>query len=154
MEHIFYYKTPLGGLAIFDDEEAITGVHLCGHAPENAEKEASSLAQLACGQLNEYFAGRRKSFDLPLHLKGTDFQRKVWNALREIPYGETRSYKQIAEEINHPKACRAVGGANHNNPVLIIVPCHRVIGSNKSLTGFGCGLPAKEFLLNLEKENS
>lgn len=153
MEHLYYHTTPLGGLVISDDGQAVTGVRLCASPPKHAEAVPSPPALLACTQLDAYFSGKRKSFDLPLDLKGTEFQRRVWRALREIPYGETRSYKQIAEASGNPKACRAVGGASHRNPVLIIVPCHRVIGSDKSLTGFGCGLSAKEFLLRLEREN-
>lgn len=102
-------------------------------------------------QLSEYFEGRREHFDLPLLLHGTEFQKKVWNALCQIPYGQTRTYKQIAEYIDNPKACRAVGMANNKNPLMIIVPCHRVIGSNGSLTGYAGGLDIKEELLSIEK---
>lgn len=102
-------------------------------------------------QLTEYEKGSRKVFDLPLHLKGTEFQLKVWNALLEIPYGETRSYQQIAQRIGQPKALRAVGGACNRNPIGIIVPCHRVIGKNGKLTGYAGGLFYKELLLNHEK---
>ena len=108
------------------------------------------LLKKAVKQLDEYFAGRRKEFNLPLSMKGTAFQKKVWAALQEIPYGETRSYGDIAKAIGKPKAARAVGMANNRNPVSIIVPCHRVIGSNGSLVGYGGGLKAKEFLLKLE----
>lgn len=103
-------------------------------------------------QLTEYEKGIRKSFDLPLHLKGTEFQKQVWNALLEIPYGETRSYQEIAIRIGKPKALRAVGGACNRNPIGIIVPCHRVIGKNGSLTGYAGGLSYKELLLNHEKD--
>ncbi len=103
-------------------------------------------------QLTEYENGIRKSFDLPLHLKGTEFQKQVWNALLEIPYGETRSYQEIAIRIGKPKALRAVGGACNRNPIGIIVPCHRVIGKNGSLTGYAGGLSYKELLLNHEKD--
>ena len=103
-------------------------------------------------QLTEYEKGIRKSFDLPLHLKGTEFQKQVWNALLEIPFGETRSYQEIAIRIGKPKALRAVGGACNRNPIGIIVPCHRVIGKNGSLTGYAGGLSYKELLLNHEKD--
>lgn len=103
-------------------------------------------------QLTEYENGTRKVFELPLHLKGTDFQRQVWNALLEIPYGETRSYQEIAIRIGKPKALRAVGGACNRNPIGIIVPCHRVIGKNGSLTGYAGGLSYKELLLKHEKD--
>lgn len=101
-------------------------------------------------QLNEYFEGKRKSFSLPLDFKGTGFQQKVWHALLSIPFGETRSYGEIAKQIGHPKASRAVGAANGKNPISIIAPCHRVIGTNGKLTGFAGGLKTKAVLLNLE----
>ena len=114
----------------------------------------SIRAQLAYDYVHsEYFDGKRKIFDLPLKPEGTEFQLKDWNALREIPYGETRSYKDIAIAIGNPKACRAVGTANHNNPISIIIPCHRVIGSDGSLTGYGGGLDKKTYLLELEQKN-
>ena len=106
-------------------------------------------------QLKEYFRGVRKEFDIPLDI-GNDrpgFSRRVWSQLRKIPYGETCSYRTIAERVGRPKAYRAVGQANHRNPIAIVIPCHRVIGSNGTLTGFGGGLNTKEFLLNLEQEH-
>lgn len=103
-------------------------------------------------QLNEYLQGRRKYFDLPLDLRGTPFQLRVWEELRKIPYGETASYGQVAAAVGVPKGARAVGMANHANPVLLAVPCHRIIGSNGALVGFGCGLDLKQKLLDLEKE--
>ncbi|MCV7193932.1 methylated-DNA--[protein]-cysteine S-methyltransferase [Mycolicibacterium brumae] len=106
----------------------------------------------AVAQLDEYFSGRRREFDIPLELAGTAFQRRVWAALRTIPYGETRSYGEIAEQIGSPNASRAVGLANGHNPVSVIVPCHRVIGANGSLTGYGGGLERKKALLALERE--
>ena len=102
-------------------------------------------------QMGEYFEGKRKEFDLPLRPEGTDFQKKVWNALLEIPFGETRSYQDIANAVGSPKACRAVGMANHQNPIIIVIPCHRVIGKNGKLVGYGGGLSMKEKLLLLEK---
>jgi methylated-DNA-[protein]-cysteine S-methyltransferase len=104
----------------------------------------------AARQLNEYFAGERTDFDLPLSLDGTGFQRTVWSGLQDIPYGETISYGELARRIGQPTASRAVGLANGRNPVSIVVPCHRVVGSNGSLTGYGGGLPRKQFLLGLE----
>ena len=101
-------------------------------------------------QLGEYFAGKRDQFTLPLHFNGTEFQRKVWHALTTIPFGETRSYAQIAVQVGSPQAVRAVGAANGRNPISIIAPCHRVIGANGKLTGFAGGLEAKAFLLRLE----
>lgn len=113
------------------------------------EKESETIRQ-ATSQLDEYFAGKRKEFGLKLRLVGTDFQKSVWRALMEIPYGETRSYMQIAERIGNPKGVRAVAQTIGANGLSIIVPCHRVIGANHSLTGFAGGLEAKRFLLNLE----
>lgn len=104
----------------------------------------------AAGQLREYFAGSRKWFDIPLALRGTPFQVKVWQALLEVPYGETRSYKQIAERIGSPKAVRAVGGSNNRNPVPLIVPCHRIIGAGGALVGYAGGMYVKTFLLEHE----
>ena len=105
-------------------------------------------------QLDEYFAGNRKQFDIPIKLDGTDFQINVWKELLKIPYGETCSYLDIAKRIGNPKASRAVGMANNKNKIIIIVPCHRVIGSNKKLVGYACGLEVKEKLLELERKNS
>lgn len=102
-------------------------------------------------QLDEYAHGRRQEFDLPMRLVGTAFQSQVWNALRTIPYGETRTYGEIAAQIGHPKASRAVGAACGKNPILLLVPCHRVVGHNGSLTGFAAGLELKQMLLNLEQ---
>ncbi|WP_173913058.1 methylated-DNA--[protein]-cysteine S-methyltransferase [Acinetobacter sp. Marseille-Q1618] len=102
-------------------------------------------------QLNEYFAGQRQKFDVPLDFEGTEFQQKVWQALLTIPFGETRSYKQIAEQIGNLKAVRAVGAANGKNPISIIAPCHRVVGTNGKLVGFAGGLENKDILLKIEK---
>lgn len=104
----------------------------------------------AARQLEEYFGGRRKAFELPLDLRGTPFQQKVWSSLARIPYGEVRSYKQVAEDIGSPKAVRAVGGANNRNPLAIIIPCHRVIGTDGTMTGYGGGLHVKHTLLRHE----
>ena len=105
-------------------------------------------------QLKEYFGGKRKIFDLPLKPEGTEFQLRDWDALRRIPYGETRSYKDIAEEIDCPKGFRAVGMANNKNPIGIIIPCHRVVGANGKLVGYAGGMEKKEFLLELEKQKA
>jgi methylated-DNA-[protein]-cysteine S-methyltransferase len=112
--------------------------------------QCEDTLKTVCEQLQNYFNGERVDFDVPLDLAGTPFQQKVWGALKEIQYGETRSYKQIAESIGAPKAVRAIGGANNQNPVPIIVPCHRVIGSNGAMVGYGGGLDKKELLLSLE----
>ena len=98
-----------------------------------------------------YFSKKRKSFDIPIKLEGTEFQKRVWDALIQIPYGKTCTYKDIAEKIGNPKACRAVGGANNKNPIMIIVPCHRVIGKNGDLVGYAGGIEVKQKLLDLEQ---
>jgi len=113
----------------------------------------SPVLQQAKNQLEEYFAGARQTFDLPLKLYGTDFYKSVWQALADIPYGETETYGQLARRVGCPKGSRAVGQANHNNPIAIILPCHRVVGSGGRLTGFGGGLPRKETLLALEAQH-
>jgi methylated-DNA-[protein]-cysteine S-methyltransferase len=153
-----YLNSPIGDLLLAGDDD---GLSLIGfpqgkmrHDPEPDwifnEKPFAAARQ----QLEEYFAGNRKEFDLPLHLSGTDFQVQVLEELQRIPYGETTSYGDIAKRIGRPKAMRAVGAANGRNPIPIIVPCHRVIGSSGDLTGFGGGLDTKEALLRLEAENS
>jgi len=117
--------------------------------PINRNDQHPILCEAEC-QLREYFAGERQQFDMPYDTVGTEFQKKVWQALLTIPFGETRSYQQIAEQIGNPKAVRAVGAANGKNPLSIMAPCHRVIGSNGKLTGFAGGLTVKAFLLELE----
>jgi methylated-DNA-[protein]-cysteine S-methyltransferase len=108
----------------------------------------------AVRQLSEYFAGERKEFDFPLAPEGTEFQRAVWKRLQEIPYGQTISYGELARRVGNPKASRAVGAANGKNPIPIVIPCHRVIGADGKLTGFGGGLPIKEALLAIERSSS
>ena len=116
-------------------------------------EEETILIKETAKQLSEYFNGKRRVFDLPLDLEGTAFQVKVWQELQKIPYGQTRSYKQIVKAINNPKAYRAVGNANNHNRIMIVIPCHRVIGSNNNLVGYAGGLNMKEMLLSLEKCN-
>lgn len=118
----------------------------------DVENEYSPLSNLAYNQVCEYLKGSRKIFDFPYILLGTDFQKKVWDAICQIPYGETRTYKQIAEAVNSPKASRAVGMANNKNPIIIAVPCHRVIGKHGKLMGYAGGLDMKKALLDLEKK--
>jgi len=144
--------TPIGELMLTaDDDGALTGVNLPNRHPDPAgwERDDELLAD-ARRQLTEYFAGERTTFDLPLRPAGAPFQLRVWEALLRIPYGETVSYGEIAREIGHPTASRAVGAANGRNPIAIVVPCHRVIGANGSLTGYGGGLECKRALLDLE----
>ena len=120
-------------------------------SPDVAVTKWTPFLRDAAKEINEYLSGKRKKFDIPIKLYGTDFQLSVWNALLTIPYGETRSYRDIAQQIGNAKACRAVGMANNRNPIAIIVPCHRVIGADGSLTGFGGGLELKQQLLELER---
>lgn len=118
------------------------------------ENKETVLLKRAAFELEEYFNGTRRTFNIPLEPEGTEFQRKVWNALREISFGETASYGQIAQRIGNPKASRAVGMACNRNPILIMIPCHRVIGAEGKLVGFGCGLEMKEKLLDIERNET
>jgi methylated-DNA-[protein]-cysteine S-methyltransferase len=150
-----YLDTPIGVLLIVGDDDAVRRIEFPRNGkPGRPEADWQESARGAVGeairQLREYFAGRRSEFELPLAPEGTEFQRTVWNRLREIPYGETISYGELAKRVGNPKASRAVGAANGQNPIPIVIPCHRVIGSNGKLTGFGGGLPVKEALLALE----
>ena len=139
--------SPIGALTLTEEACQITGLHFGGAPGAN---DVSPLLDEAEAQLQAYFAGVRTTFDLPLAPKGTPFQRAVWDALRAIPCGETRTYAQIAAAVGNPKACRAVGMANNRNPIAILIPCHRVIGTNGSLTGYAGGLAVKKALLALE----
>lgn len=153
LKSIFIYETKIGRIAIAEENNAITEVLFYNEEKEiNCQKnlKETHLIKEGYNQIQEYLSGKRKIFNLPLALKGTEFQLKVWNALKTIPYGETRSYKDIAILINREKAARAVGMANNRNPISIIIPCHRVIGSNGKLVGYGGGLNIKEYLLKLE----
>lgn len=145
----FVYKTEIGPLTIASDGEAITAVHF-GAEPRAALRR-TELTDRAASEIEEYLSGKRTRFDLPLSPEGTAFQKRVWNALLDIPYGETRSYRQIAERAGSPKAFRAVGMANNHNPIAILIPCHRVIGSDGSLVGYAAGLEIKKRLLALER---
>ena len=149
----YIYETPFGKVMIASDGKYITYVKNIAGKLEFSTQKPDKLTDMAAEQLSEYFAGKRMVFDIPLAPYGTGFQEKVWKALQKIPYGETRSYRQIAEAVNSPKACRAVGMANNKNPIWIIIPCHRVIGADGSLTGYGGGLEMKEKLLRLENDN-
>ena len=153
MKRFVVVQSPVGDLALTEENGALTGLYF-GRRSLEGEEGLTALLERASRQLEEYFAGKRKQFDLPLSLRGTEFQRQVWAALRDIPYGETRSYGQIAQAVGRPKAVRAVGMANHRNPISIIVPCHRVVGADGSLTGYGGGLENKKFLLALERGGS
>ncbi len=150
------YQSPVGILKISEEGGKITG--LCLYRGETGGiggrmLQGCELLCRACGQLDEYFAGTRKQFDLPIGYSGTPFQERVWGALRKIPYGETRSYEDIAISAGSPRAVRAVGQANHNNQLLLLVPCHRVIHKNGDISGFACGIEVKRYLLALEAGN-
>ena len=151
-----YHRTPIGELLLAGDGDHLSllgfpnGKMKRRHDSDWSNDEAPF--QVVCSQLDAYFAGELKVFDLPLMPKGTKFQEAVWQALTEIPYGETWSYGQLAAHIGKPKASRAVGAANGVNPIPVIIPCHRVIGSSGKLTGFGGGLETKQALLELEGE--
>lgn len=146
----YSYVTEVGDLWIVERDGAITNISFS--KPDNFLVEETPLLQEVNRQLKEYFAKERKSFDLPLNPSGTAFQKMAWDSLTKIPYGETRSYKEQAILVGNPKAVRAVGMANNHNPIAIVIPCHRVLGSDGSLTGYAGGLEIKRFLLNLEKQ--
>ena len=161
---IQYYSSPCGEiiLASVDDELCLCDwnempcsernkLRLSRYMKAVFKIETSPILELSKKQLNEYFTGSRRTFDIPLHPIGTDFQKKVWRMLMTIPYGETRTYKEIAELAGNPQAFRAVGMANNNNPIAIIVPCHRVVGADGSLTGYAGGTDIKQWLLDHEK---
>jgi len=145
-------ETNIGPLGIAEKDQRLTHLFFRqAKVPEGAITKWTPFLRSVAAEVKEYLSGKRQQFDIQLKLEGTDFQRSVWNALLTIPYGETRSYRDIAEQIGNAKACRAVGMANHRNPIAIIVPCHRVIGADGSLTGFGGGLELKQQLLELEQ---
>jgi methylated-DNA-[protein]-cysteine S-methyltransferase len=145
-----YAPSPIGDLLLVASEEALLEVHFPpSRTPDDAPRDDMRLAAVV-GQLAEYFAGTRKQFDVSLAPRGTAFQLEVWRMLQRIPYGETRSYADVARSIGRPSATRAVGAANGANPIPIIIPCHRVIGTSGSLTGFGGGIAVKRRLLDLE----
>lgn len=152
-----YMKSPLGVLKITASDTAVTAVERISEKERPAgvddKTTGNRLIRQCREELQEYFAGCRQSFDVPLTPSGTPFQQRVWKALCQIPYGQTRTYGEVARMAGNPKASRAVGMANHHNPILILIPCHRVIGADGSLTGYAAGLETKEYLLQMEKEN-
>ena len=143
-------KTPIGDICILEENNKIIGLTLDNEKYCYTEKNTEILNETE-KQLNEYFWGKRKKFNVPINPKGTEFQKQVWNELLKIPYGQTKSYSDIAKNIKNPLAYRAVGLANNKNPIPIIIPCHRIIGKHGNLTGYRDGLLLKAFLLNLEK---
>jgi len=154
--YTFDYDSPVGILEISGTAEAIYELNFTDKKQiENTLNESHPAILHQCSsQLDEYFQGKRKNFTIPYVLEGTDFQKKVWHALTEIPYGKTGSYQDIAIAVNSEKAVRAVGSANGKNKISIIIPCHRIIGANGKLTGYGGGLWRKEWLLKHEKEKA
>ncbi|WP_415911981.1 methylated-DNA--[protein]-cysteine S-methyltransferase [Neptuniibacter sp. QD37_11] len=146
-------NTALGSLLIKANNSAITSIHFLQDNETVPELLGNALTNQCVSELSEYFAGKRVRFDVPLAPDGTKFQQSVWNALNEIPYGKTCSYGEVAKKIGNPKAARAIGMANNRNPIPIIIPCHRVLGSNGNLTGYAGGLENKSYLLNLETKD-
>ena len=143
-----FYNSKAGLLTIYEENDVITGIYWQRRGDiQNENKNLSYIAKWCINELDDYFNKRLMRFTVPIRLKGTDFQMLVWEELQKIPYGETVSYKYIAESINNPKAVRAVGAANSKNPISIIVPCHRVIASNGKLSGYAGGVDAKSFLI-------
>ena len=154
MKYIWYYEMPIGTIAIAEEDAEITHILFDGDMSlDDYEKKETKTIQKTARQLKAYFAGELKVFDVPLALNGTPFQKQVWQALMEIPYGQTCSYKDIAIKIGNPKAVRAVGMANNKNKIPIIIPCHRVIGASGKLVGYAGGLSVKQQLLDLEERN-
>ena len=145
-----YYESPIGFIEITANEKEIISIYFVDSANKNLNKN-SSIIELCLNDLDEYFKGKITRFSFPFNFSGTDFQNKVWNELLNIPYGETISYAELSGRIKNPLAIRAVGTANGRNPISIVVPCHRVIGSNNNLIGYGGGLWRKKWLLDHEK---
>lgn len=144
-----YYDSIIGAIKIGVSDGTVCEIEITDCLGESAP---SALADRAFKEISEYLNGKRKAFDFPISPKGTDFQKKVWSALSEIPYGETKTYGEIAAGIGNPQAARAVGNACNKNPLLLAVPCHRVLGADGSLTGFAAGIEVKKRLLRLEKK--
>ena len=152
MTDSYTFNTPIGFLTIREEEQKLTELFWEAKSVQTMKNELhSDFLYEVYTQVNEYLTGRRKQFDVPLKYQGTQFQQSVWQELQKIPYGETRSYQEIAIGIGNEKAVRAVGQANNKNPIMIIIPCHRVIHKNGDITGFACGLEVKQYLLELEK---
>lgn len=144
--------TPLGPMLAVEEEGFLTALDFVKDNDISEHQDDSPLLLRVKEELTQYFAGQRREFSIPLKPRGTAFQQAVWAQLQVIPYGQTRSYADVAQTIGKPKAVRAVGGANHNNPISILIPCHRVIGKSGQLTGYGGGLERKEALLSLERK--
>ena len=152
-QHKYIYTHKYSNLLLIANDKSILKIEFINQEIPKIKPSVNEIMKMAIQQLDEYFSGNRTTFDIPIAFDGTDFQNKVWNALYRIPYGETRSYQDIAIAIGNPKASRAIGNANHENPIPIIIPCHRVIRANGDLGGFGGGLDTKTYLLKLEQDN-
>jgi methylated-DNA-[protein]-cysteine S-methyltransferase len=160
MKRYLKIESPIGLLGLVADQESLTNIlwpsdindFVAKHSPEEVKKD--QFLEEVQKQLDQYFLKRRKVFDIPLSLQGTEFQKNTWQALQTIPYGETKSYQEIAMCLNNPNGVRAVGGANSKNPIAIIIPCHRVIEKNGQLGGYTGGIATKKFLLDLEQNNN
>lgn len=148
------YHTSHGDITLMSDGMSITGLKLGNYKPDNSKEADLDIFDRSFTELQEYFSGKRHSFDIPLRLEGTEYQKKVWQLVSQIPYGQTATYKDISLALGKKKAFRAVGGAVGKNPVLIFVPCHRVIGLDGSLTGYAGGTDAKRFLLDIEQHKA
>lgn len=145
-----FLETSSGIIEVIADDKSVFEIKFSDKTGETSKE--SKVLEKALTQLKEYFRGERKEFDIPLHLEGTEFQKNTWNQLKKIPYGETVSYQDIAVALNNEKAVRAVGNANNKNKIMIVIPCHRVVGKNGKLVGYAGGLDKKEFLLEHEKK--
>lgn len=152
-EHRAYYRSPIGTVEIVGTRAGITAVNFVRREPRSTSQPPRAL-RAAVAQIGEYFRGERSRFSVMLSTEGTDFQEEIWRQLVRIPYGKTATYGQLARAVGRPQAVRAVGQANHRNPISIIIPCHRVIGSDGSLVGYGGGLWRKRWLLDHERKNA
>jgi len=155
MKKVFFYETPLGKIALCEEKNFLTNLFFNTTTNfSDCEEKESPLLKETFSQLEKYFSGKLKTFDIPLAPVGTDFMKKIWLELQKIPYGEIKTYGEIARLIKNPKASRAVGNANGKNPIPIIIPCHRIISSDGSIGGFSAGLKIKKKLLTLENQNN
>lgn len=149
--HQMELETPLGIFVLQEEQGAIVRAYFIDQKPDKLRQDQTALLLTAAKQVQEYFAGQRVTFDIPLQLSGTAYQKQVWNVVSSIPYGNVLSYQQIALRLGQEKGARAVGNANHNNPILLFMPCHRVVSSSGQLQGYVGGLYRKQYLLDLER---
>ena len=147
----YRYQTPYGSMVLIEEEDSLSYLNFTETYPYPVKEEETMFLRQVYRQISEYFEGKRREFTFAIQIKGTPFEQKVYRALQQIPYGKTKTYQEIATIIGSPKACRAVGRANHQNAILLAIPCHRVIGKNGQLTGFVAGISLKKKLLSLER---